>query len=216
MLLDLLFPKYCLMCRKRGKYMCEACLTKVDKARLVCPVCKQGSYGGKTHSICKSRFSLDGFVSYYKYDGVVRKAILGLKYRFAYDIASELSALVDFNGKNTVFVPVPLFPARERWRGFNQAGIVGELVAKRIGARYVNNAVLRLENTTPQVKLGKEDRLQNIRGKFAVNKTFVPDKSKIYVIFDDVWTTGATITEVGKVLKKAGAAKAWGMSLART
>ncbi len=216
MLLDLLFPKYCLECRRPGKYVCNECLAKVEIARPICPVCKRASFGGVTHSYCKSGFSLDGLVSAYRYEGVIRKAILALKYRFAYDIARELAGLIQPSFNNAVFLPVPLYPSRERWRGFNQAGIMAKLLAKKGKSEYQESAVLRLGNTTPQVKLGKAERLQNIRGKFAVNETFVPDGCKKYIIFDDVWTTGATISEIGKVLKKAGAKEVWGMSVART
>ena len=216
MLLDLLFPKNCLECKKPGKYICDECLAKIEKARLVCSVCRRASFQGKTHSYCRNKLSLDKMHSFYRYEGVIRKAVLALKYRFVSDIATELAENCKLEIENSVLVPVPLHKARERWRGFNQAEILGKLVAKKNGWEYINNALLRLENTTPQVKLGRKERMQNIRGKFAVNKDFIPEKDKTCVIFDDVWTTGSTIAEACRVLKKAGVKEVWGMSVAGT
>jgi ComF family protein len=220
MLLDILFPRYCFECKKPGRYICPECLSKVESAKIICPVCKRFSFEGKTHSFCKSKFTLDGFYAFYRYEGVIRKTILALKYRFIYTAVEELVSCLGFKGLSLpgkpVIVPIPLHIKRERWRGFNQAEILGKFIAKKNNWEFVNNALLRPENTTPQVNLGKTERMQNIRGKFAVNRGFIPDVSKIYIIFDDVWTTGSTILEACKVLKKAGAKTVWGMSVART
>jgi ComF family protein len=220
MLLDLLFPKNCFECKKPGRYICQECLRKVGKAKLVCPECRRASFEGKTHLFCKSKLSLDGMHSFYAYDGVLRKAILALKYRFIYSVAEEIVNSLNFSDmkfdSQIVLLPIPLHIRRERWRGFNQAEILGKLISKKNSWEFKTDVLLRLENTIPQVKLGRAERVRNIRGKFAVNTGFIPDPNKIYVVFDDVWTTGSTISEACKVLKKAGAKEVWGMSVART
>lgn len=229
-LLDLLFPKYCLECKRPGKYICDGCLAKVAHAKLVCPVCKKFNYLGKTHPYCISKLSLNGAYSAYGYEGVIRSAILALKYKFAYSIAEELANAVDIklntHFNSVVLIPVPLHKTRENWRGFNQAATLGKLLAEKMNWRYSDNLVLRSENTTPQVKLGKTERLQNIRGKFAVNPEAVSVilgscrsgviESPTFVIFDDVVTTGATISEIARTLKKSGAKEVWGVSIAKT
>lgn len=154
------------------------------------------------------------------YEGVTRKAILALKYRFIYSVAEEIVNSLNFFdtpfNNHTVVLPIPLHIRRERWRGFNQAEILGKFIAKKYNWEFKNDVLMRLENTIPQVKLGRAERVRNIRGKFAVNTGFIPDSNKIYVIFDDVWTTGSTISEACKELKKAGAKTVWGMSAAKT
>lgn len=224
-ILDILFPKNCLECKKSGKYICSECLAKVERAKLICPVCKKYSFSGKTHSFCIHKHALNGMHSFYKYEGVVRKAILKLKYNFASDVAGELVDSLKMNSslKNAILVPVPLHRTRENWRGFNQAAILGKKLAEKENWIYEDQMVLRLENTTPQARLGREERLRNISGKFAVNANASLEalakwdiSNKTVVIFDDVWTTGATISEICKELKKIGVKEVWGMSVARS
>lgn len=220
--LDFIFPKYCVECRKPGKYMCGECIAKVERARLICPYCNYHSYGGLAHTHCRNKTSMAGMYAFYRYEGVIRKAILALKYKFAHDVARELVDCLDlsrFNFQNTVITPVPLHKMRQNWRGFNQSGVLAKLVAGKSQCECLENVIIKLENTTAQARLGKTERLQNIRGKFAVNKKIVDDlvvHRKKIVIFDDVWTTGATINEISKTLKKAGAKNIWGMSVARS
>ena len=226
--LDLLFPKKCLECGKAGKYMCSSCLAKVSAAKPICPVCKRYSYNGKTHTFCINKYSLNGFASTYQYDGVIRKAILRLKYNFASALSDELVKNINLkvNFQNTVLVPIPLHPKREKWRGFNQAALLGKQIAQKYKWDFAEKALIRTENTTPQVQLGRKDRLQNIRGKFAVNEKVLSvilksrssetiESQPTFIIFDDVWTTGATISESCRVLKKSGAREVWGMTVAR-
>lgn len=191
-------------------------------------MCGEGALGGLTHQFCRRPFGLDGLTSIFVYKGVVAKAIKKLKYKFVKDLAEELIELfLSFCGEEKLFsdfcrlsnialVPIPLHPQRLRWRGFNQAELLGELVAKNLGIRFVPDLLLRVKNTKPQVELDKYERQINIRGAFASNKNC---KLKIenwnFILFDDVWTTGATLKEAGKVLKRNGAKKVWGLTIAR-
>ena len=214
------FPRYCLECRKQGKYICLDCLSKVHKASFVCPFCKSFSYSGVTHPSCQSKTILSGAVAIWKYEGVIRKAILALKYKFASDIALEIVSLIELNlDKNHLetgtVVPVPLYQDRLRWRGFNQAYILGEAFAKNMNLEF-GNALIRKVNTPPQARLHKSERLRNMRGVFAVNKQFEPNiKGQKVILFDDVWTTGATLEEAARELKQNGALEVWGLSIAR-
>lgn len=218
-LLDLLFPRNCLECKKAGEYICTQCLAKVEQAKLICPLCKKYSFNGKTHSFCANKSPLDGLYSFYKYEGVIRKAILRIKYNFAYDVAGELvnNLKGEVNLGGAILVPVPLHKKRENWRGFNQSTILAKLLAEKNKWTYQNNLVLRLENTIPQARLGKNERMRNISGKFAVNNEILPQWiDRTIVIFDDVWTTGATMSELANELKEAGIKRVWGMSVARS
>ena len=137
-----------------------------------------------------------------------------MKYRFAYDVISEfVEHLASFKFQNAILVPIPLHKQRQNWRGFNQSSLLAKEISKKFNLTCVESALIRIENTTPQAHLGKEERLQNIRGKFAVKEPFSLINKQI-VLIDDVWTTGSTMKECAKVLKKAGAKEVWGWTLA--
>lgn len=227
--LDFLFPRKCLGCGKVGGYFCSNCLNFVLlKDERICPMCDRGSFGGLTHPGCQRAFGLDGLTSIFAYKGVVEKAIKKLKYRFITDLASDLIELfLSFCGedkafsdfccqKDAVLMPIPLHPTRKRWRGFNQAELLGRMIAENFKINFLPDLLLRVKNTKPQVELDKDERQSNIRGAFALNKNskFTIHNSK-FIIFDDVWTSGATLREAAKVLKRNGAQKVWSLTLAR-
>lgn len=227
-LVDLIFPKTCLGCGKPGKYVCGECVEKSPPAKTICPLCKKYSYLGQTHTFCAQKLSLNGLWCTWKYEGVVRLGITNMKYRFAHAIAGDLVEHImppDFNEEKPILVPVPLYKKREAWRGFNQAAILARKISEKTGWSYQDNLVLRIADSTPQAWLGRKERMQNIRGKFAVNRDtfddFINSKAKNtrslkrIIVVDDVWTTGATISELCRELKKAGAQSVWAMCVAR-
>lgn len=122
-LLDILFPISCLGCGNEGKYLCNPCLSKVGNAKLFCLECHKSSIDGATHAKCKRKRSIDFAYATWDYGGVVRKAILKLKYNFAYKIAEELAQEfvekvkrdVQILPKNAILIPIPLYKLRENW-----------------------------------------------------------------------------------------------------
>lgn len=224
-ILDLLFPRRCVNCGKPGKYFCHKCLSIIQIIKLqVCPVCEKPAIGGLTHPGCQTRYSLDGLTSFFVYNGPIKKAIKQLKYQFVTDLAEELVSLGGLTfkevklPKGAVLTSVPLHPSRRRWRGFNQSELLGRLIAENLGLAFAPDLLMRVKNTRPQVELDKRYRHQNIKGAFRINRNH---NSKLLILnsefflFDDVWTTGATLRTGGAVLKKAGAKKVLGLTLAR-
>ncbi len=174
-----------------------------------------------THANCRKKLSMDGIFAAFSYTGVVKRAITTLKYRFATDIAEELvsQTIIKISKsfiplpKDGILLPVPLSKQRKRWRGFNQAELLGKMVSAKMGWKYDETLLIRSRHTTSQTSLAKEERQINMKNAFVVAKrTAISDTP--YIIFDDVWTTGATIREVGKVLKRKGASSVWGMAIA--
>lgn len=214
---DLFFPRSCLACNASGRYLCLQCMSKVQKSWETCPACNCYSFGGKVHHSCKTKWGMDGHVAVWKYQGIVRSGVHAMKYRFAYDVVSEfIDRVTDFAYENAVLVPIPLHNKRQNWRGFNQSALLAKELAKKFKVLCVENVLVRIENTTPQAHLTKEERLQNIRGKFAVKTTdsSLFTRHSTFVLIDDVWTTGSTMKECAKVLKQAGAKEVWGWTLA--
>ncbi len=222
-ILDLVFPKTCLICGKSGRYICRKCLRKVSYAKQLCPACNKPSIDGVVHIKCKTAWGLDGVVCIWAYGGVVRKAILTLKYKYSSDVAKELASCLDEEikkgktvlPKNVVLVPIPLHKKRKNWRGFNQTEEIGKLLARAQRWAYCPDLVTREGLRKPQTELKGKQRRKNVVGVFSLNRAFENSlKQKTILLFDDVYTTGSTLKEAGKVLKRNGSKKVWGLTIA--
>lgn len=189
-------------------------------------MCGRLSVGGLTHPGCRRTLGMDGLTSIFAYKGLIKKAIKKIKYRFVSDMAGDLTeAFLSFCGENKVFVqfcqdnpllvPVPLHSRRQRWRGFNQAELLGKMIAKNLGLDFVPDLLARVKETQPQADLKKEERIRNIKGSFKVSPNILISQYPNILLFDDVWTSGATLREAAKVLKRGGAKKVWGLTIAR-
>lgn len=167
--------------------------------------------------------------SVFRYKGVIKKAINKLKYCFVLDLAKTILELfLSYCGEDKAFVkfvsqenvcltPIPLHPRRKNWRGFNQAEVLGRLISQNLGIKFVPDLLIRIRNTKPQTKLKKEGREKNIRGAFKFNDSLESLKTQYprVLLFDDVWTTGATLKEGAKILKRKKFQKVWALTLAR-
>lgn len=217
MLLDFLFPKYCVGCKKFGSYFCQKCLSQLNKVEnLICPGCEKGAILGVTHSWCKKRTGLDGLISIFYYRFPIREAIKAFKYSFVSDLNNTLVSYLANEIKEEKFKAatlswVPLFRVRENWRGFNQSEKLARTLAERLGLVY-GDFLERSRDTQPQSLLKGKERVENVKNSFIIKDS--PKGQKILII-DDVWTTGATLRECAITLKKAGAEEVWGLTLAR-
>lgn len=196
--LDLIFPKTCLGCGKEGQYICGDCLKKVGR-------------GG----IDKNSISI------FKYEGVIRKAIIALKYKYSTEIAEELAdacvqkLIANHYSLLTILVPIPLHWKRLNERGFNQSEEVGKIIAKKMNFQFEPNLLIKNKPTNPQVGLRGDARRKNLSGVFSVNPNYVLSTSYSVLVFDDVFTTGSTLKEATKVLENVGFENIWRMTIAR-
>ena len=131
-ILDLLFPKKCLECKKEGKYICGSCLRKVKK----------------------NGWNSDWVYSIWKNEKVVRKAILALKYKYSTEVARELVEVSikrlkrdSFDLEDMTLVPIPLHWYRKNLRGFNQSELVGKELAKKMGWKFVPDLLVNKKGT---------------------------------------------------------------------
>jgi|SRR3989344_5867628 len=219
---DLVFPKSCLNCGKSGCYICRLCLEKIGKPKQICIICEKASIDGVTHIKCKKTWGMDSMFSIWKYEGVIRKAIIGLKYKFASSIAGEVAECASAHltsysilpKANYLLIPVPLHEFRKNWRGFNQAEEIGKRLSEKMGWEFSPSILIRKKLRMPQTMLKGKERLKNIQGVFSLNPNYqLPSTS--FILFDDVATTGSTMREAGKVLKRNGAKAVWGLTIAR-
>jgi len=100
-------------------------------------------------------------------------------------------------------VPVPLHPAKEKSRGFNQARLLAKRLAKHKNIPLLEGRLVKVRQTETQTSLDARTRETNLKGAFQVKKS-AGIKGKIVLLVDDVYTTGSTIRECSAALKKAG------------
>jgi len=156
---------------------------------------------------------LDGLLATYSYkDPNVRKAIEAIKFGFNRELVKVLVGGRTPKLESDLVVPVPLHWRRLNWRGFNQA----EEIAKAIDGQplRLSKMLIRTKNTKQQARLKLEERKENVKGAFkVVNRDKL--KGKRILLMDDVFTTGESMKECCRVLKRAGASQVWGLVLAR-
>lgn len=221
---DVLFPSSCLGCEKEGSFLCDSCLWTIPVNEVqACPVCKKPSPYGKTHDgKCAGQTPLSGLIVAARYTGnpLLEKAITQFKYRYSRELSGQLGKLLHEvlkknggMGEGTIIVPIPLHPSRKRWRGFNQAEALADEVGKALGAPVVH-ILKRKKKTRQQAKLSRTERLENVKGAFALSEGQGYPGARILLV-DDVSSTLATLEEAAKVLRDAGYTKITGAVLAR-
>jgi len=209
-LLDIVFPKQCLKCQREGNHCCEDCLSLLSLSQAPSPLPGTSSLSAL---YCATSFE-DRFVQQlihsFKYPPFLRDLAVPL----AYCIIAHFSLLNKPIFPPDALYPIPLHKRRLKWRGYNHA----EELAKQLGQAFslpvVTNVLLKAEHTVPQANLGKAKRLNNMRNAFLVQGPQALTSKNILLV-DDVYTTGATMEEAAKTLKRAGAAHVFGVTVAR-
>ena len=228
LLLDLIFPIRCVGCGVAGLFLCDDCLPKIHMLREQhCPVCWRPNIGGQVCLRCRTTSPLSGLIvagGYHK-NAILERAIKQIKYRFSAPLAARLAEILATTALRNVVLQqysgpahfmctfVPMHPRREGLRGFNQAKLLAEATTHQLNLPLYD-LLMRTRVTKQQAGLHRAERLQNLVKAFAV-RPGVDVVGQRIIIIDDVATTGATLHECAKVLKKAGAEQVWGLVLAR-
>lgn len=216
-IIDVFYPKICVGCRREGNYICSECQRKLIKPEPICPMCTKPSLDGWTHPRCRRRLGMDRLIVGLPYKGCVQSCLKSVKYKSSWDMIGFLCNLqrLEIDLQDSVLTCVPMWDQKVRERGYNQAEMIAELVAKQYMRQ--NYALLeRIKQTRPMYRLNKQERWENVEGVFRINNQQANKLTgKRVVIVDDVWTTGATMRECARVLKTAGACEVWGITIAR-
>lgn len=228
---DLIYPRTCAVCGENTpealRYLCWECQS--DIMPITPPYCSQCGdpvSGSIDHSyvchFCSSvspSFSIARSAAHY--DGPIAEMLKALKYRSAtwlvHDMAQMLSSLVfqhmDADNIDAVTF-VPLHHTRRRDREYNQSALLARALAHMIGVPCMNRIIRRHKKTTSQTNLTAKDRIVNVRGCFKYRNGSWLDGKRILLV-DDVMTTGATVNECAKTLKKGGASEVFAVAVAR-
>lgn len=159
----------------------------------------------------------DGSVSLFRYDdSLIREMVWALKYRrnrhVAELFATALSRYLETEYLTTYIVtPIPLSPKRQAKRGFNQLDLVIACLPKDTANTHL---LVKTRETAPQTSLTRAERVQNLKGAFAVRDQSLV-RNKNIVLIDDVTTTGTTLTEATRTLRASGAKSVRTIALAR-
>jgi len=218
LLIDFLFPRFCVGCGKFGKDLCSRCFKELPIAEQICPECGRESLMGWTHTKCKKQLGMDGLIVIYDYQDEKMKAVIdGIKFDFNKSLIK--SVLKNFRFETGMdfdyLVPVPLHFFRQNWRGFNQAEEIAKIVGGRLKVKTAD--ILRRKRNTKQQStiLDRKLREKNVEGAFEVREEYQRKlKGKKILLVDDVFTSGADMKECTKMLKNAGVEIVWGLALA--
>lgn len=214
---DVLYPRRCAGCGRRGMWVCGACApTSPPFAPPWCARC--GAPTDRATCRCNELVAtLDRVRSAGSYDGWLRSAVIAFKYEGETDRAEHLGDLMLATIADLLpadaLVPVPLHPRRLRERGYNQAVLLAGHAGKALGVP-VRALLERTRATDQQARLGANDRWTNVRGAFAVREN-VDVQSMRIVLIDDVLTTGATLSACAEAFVAAGAVSVSAATLAR-
>jgi competence protein ComFC len=229
-LASLFYPALCVVCSSsidRSEYLCDTCRGRAP--RIVSPFCAKCSepFSGAITQVfrcanCEHRIlHFDAAVAAYRSRGLVRKLVHEFKYgrqrhlrhpvaRWLYETMNDARLL---GRPFDLIVSVPLHPARERERGFNQATLLAELLSRRI-AVPLRPVLERIRYTTTQTAHDRAERMENLRHSFRLRKKADVRELRVLLI-DDVLTTGSTLSECARVLKEAGATSVHAATAAR-
>lgn len=210
--LNIIFPEKCLGCGSVGETLCQNCIMNMKRAE---------------------RETEREIIAVFDYrEELIKKAIWNLKYYHHFSLGEKLgklmyealiediSEIISYSlGQKIIIIPVPISKDKIKFRGYNQANKIAKgffLASKENIFEIKNNIIFRKLNSKPQARINNRvERLRNVKGAFGIREEELSSvNNRTIIIIDDVTTTGGTITEIIKILKKAGAKKVIGFTVA--
>jgi ComF family protein len=225
--LDLLMPPRCAACKApvaRANRFCAECFASLPAiadpacARCGIPLPPRAGGSGECLACVREPPPFDCAAAPFAYEGPARSAVLRLKHgreELAALMAPAMLRRMPLPDK-ALIVPVPLHRWRLLTRGYNQAQLLGDAIARLGRAEHLPDALLRTRATRSTRGLSRAGRLRNVEGAFRANPRHLAKlKGRTIVLVDDVLTTGATAAAATRALKRAGAATVHVLTYAR-
>ena len=218
-LFDFILPRFCCSCKTKLSVnqdtMCLDCLSKIQR-----------STGLRLQREFERKFFNNKIISefyspfVFEKDKELQHAIHALKYDKKFPVGIFLGKVLaaeikssKTNWKFDLIIPIPLHQLKKAERGYNQAYYIAKGVGKIFKVKVSDRSVKRIKYTESQTTMNLNEREENISGAFKV-KWNTQVRGKNILLLDDVITTGATISECGKILLEAGASKVYAASIA--
>lgn len=211
----------CLLCgaMSRNGVCCAACETDLPRLpQAHCPVCALPAVAGETCGQClKAKPSFERTVAAFSYDFPLNLLVKALKFNdqliLVNFLADELASRIAL--RPDCITAMPLHPLRLRKRGFNQSQLLAARIAQCLGVPLLSHACQRVRDTPPQSSLPWKERDKNMRGAFEIALPRAVSGKHIAIV-DDVMTSGASVGELARTLKTAGAREVSAWVVART
>lgn len=218
-LFDFILPRFCCSCKTKLSInqdtMCVDCLSKIQR-----------SNSSRLKREFERKFFNNKIISefyspfVFEKDKELQHAIHALKYDKKFPVGIFLGKVLaaeikssKTNWKFDLIIPIPLHQLKKAERGYNQAYYIAKGVGKIFKVKVSDRSVKRIKYTESQTTMNLNEREENISGAFKV-KWNTQVRGKNILLLDDVITTGATISECGKILLEAGASKVYAASIA--
>lgn len=207
-LLHLFFPHVCSACGtdiiSTDSFICMKCLEAMPETGF------ELHPGNPVEKLFWGRLKLEAATAqfYFTKESLMQHLMHQLKYKGNKELGLQLGRIMGDQLKRSnrfaadALIPLPLFPDKEKKRGYNQATILCEGIAETTGIPVIKHAIVRPQHTETQTKKSRVERWKNIEGRFMLADPEVV-LNKHLLLVDDVVTTGATLESCGEVLQKA-------------
>ena len=205
-LLDLIAPHSCRGCGHLGDVICERCKNNILNTKIqICPNCKTRINNHR----CPKCTNLPPIYIVGERSSLIGALVHDFKYYSIHALAKPLAEILNESLPNythkTIIVPLPTIGRHIRERGFDHTYLIAKHFSKLRGKNYqVQKLLLRNKNTI-QVGANRSARITQANSAYIIAPKTVIDPSATYILFDDVWTTGASIKAATKKLRQAGA-----------
>lgn len=212
---DIVFPQECLSCWIKWEYLCKECRKELHPHAEICPNCHKNSPEYKLCMECKinfkNQFVYEWIIIWFKYQEVLKKIILKLKYyhkkNFSEFLADRLKYLVLTHPeikdkKNIILTSIPSHWYRKffvKW--YNQSEILCNDLGKILNIPYYK-ICKKIKNTKSQTELKRIQRLDNLKWSYKILENINLKWDETIVVVDDIVTTGSTINEMAKTIKQ--------------
>jgi len=236
-LINIIYPPRCHICGRflptdkyhhLSHYICDDCRASlIPVTNPICIICSLpfATSKGQDH-LCENCMRNTPWYDFarapYLYSGLIMESIQRFKYRSETYLASYLGALLSSfagewikNPKDFIVMPVPIHRRRLRERKFNQSLVLARILTSDLGTKLNYLSLIRNRDTKAQTGLNREERRKNVKNAFSITDKQVTEGKEILLV-DDVFTTGHTLNECAKTLKKSGARRVICLTLART
>lgn len=229
MLVDILFPPACPVCGQplgvadgKRERICRKCADKIEYIKE--PRCMKCGKPLKTDSAeccydcSRKRHLYERGIAVFAYTDGMKQSIYRFKYQgkreyaafYGEEAAKSCGSLIR-SWKIDLIIPVPMYAAKQKRRGYNQAELIAKELGKHLNIPVVSEILIRSKKTIPMKALNDIERRKNVEKAFFVKTNVV--KYKRILLIDDIYTTGATIDSCADVLQKQGAKKVYFLCL---